>query len=227
MGINPTDMVVFDPGRKCARRHAHQYGAATAGAPAVGDPSWWVPEMGCREPTGGTDDSDDRANGLPADPGHGRFYRGSRPTFEQRLNDKETVIVDTRPRSTYTGEKSREMRPGRIPGAINRVYKARPRSAGNLKSRMNWRGPMRTIIPAQRCDGGCLLPHGPSGQSDIFCTQGDARLPERQVVRRQLDRLGQYAHCQLKKGNAMQKSVPGMRCQESDFFPTECPLKNG
>ena len=43
-------------------------------------------------------------------------------TVKSTLGDGKTIILDTRPREYYLGEKSDEARAGHIPGAVNRPY---------------------------------------------------------------------------------------------------------
>ena len=66
-----------------------------------------------------------------------------------RVNDRATVIVDTRPADYFRGEKSDEARAGHIPGAVNRSSKDDLGKGEQLKPIAELAAAYAAIIPAK------------------------------------------------------------------------------
>lgn len=148
MGVKPNDMIVFDPGDSvrdatliamALERLGHQrWGILHGGYPK------WVAEGRPVQQTIPTIAKTDYP--LPSQPDD---VTVDAKYIASRLGDEKTLIIDTRPAEYYTGESSREMRPGRIPGAINHVYKEDLDDAGNLKPVPELTAAYSKIIPAK------------------------------------------------------------------------------
>jgi thiosulfate/3-mercaptopyruvate sulfurtransferase len=148
LGITSSDMVVFDPGDSvrdatlismALQRLGHQHWAILHG----GFPKWSAEERPVDQviPAIATTAYQPATNQ--------DLFTVDASYIAERLTDNKTIIIDTRPKEYFTGESSREMRAGRIPGAVNHVYKEDLDAAGNLKPVDELAEAYRKLIPAK------------------------------------------------------------------------------
>jgi thiosulfate/3-mercaptopyruvate sulfurtransferase len=148
MGIDPADMVALVPGD--AVRDATLIGM---GLERVGHSRWvildggfakWIAEKRPVE----TSLPDAAATDYPA-PASPDDFTVDYKEVGKRLNDGRTVIIDTRPPEYFSGEKSKEARPGHIPGAVNRPYSEDLAEDGTLRSVADLQAAYAALVPTQ------------------------------------------------------------------------------
>ncbi len=136
-----------------------------------------------------------RRSAYPAKPGADTFSV-SYATVLSHVQKKSALILDVRPEDYFTGKKSDEARAGHIPGAVNRVFSADLAKIDSYTGFKPLKELTESLCQTHSVPGypGCgALPHRPSGQPDVFCPEAPAGLPERLLVRRELDRVGRKA----------------------------------
>ncbi len=148
LGIKPTDMVVFDPGESvrdatlismALERLGHErWGILHGGYPQ------WSAEKRPVEMTIPTF----AATEYPLPAGNDDFTVDARFVAD-RLGDGKTVVLDARPSEYFTGQKSSEMRPGHIPGAVNHAFSEDLDDKGNVKPVAELAAAYQQLIPTK------------------------------------------------------------------------------
>ncbi len=147
LGVRPDDMVVLDPGENVrdatlVSMMLQRVGHARWGIMHGGFPKWSGEgrRVEATIPTVARTD-------YPLPP-RGDVFTVDAQHIAQRLGDGKTVLLDTRPTENFTGEESSEMRPGHIPGAVNRAFKRDLDAAGNLKPAAELAAEYQQLIPS-------------------------------------------------------------------------------
>ncbi len=181
LGIHPTDMVVFDPGESV--RDATLISMALE---RLGHQRWGILHGGFPKWTAEQHPIDKTlprvaASNYPV-PAHGDDFTVDAAGIAKRLHDAATVILDTRPKEYYTGDKSSEMRPGHIPGALSHVFKEDLDQLGNLKPVPELAAAYQKLIPSLETPVVVYCRTGHQAQPGLLCSQGSAWIQEGHVV---------------------------------------------
>jgi thiosulfate/3-mercaptopyruvate sulfurtransferase len=148
MGIKPTDTVVIVPGDKL--RDATLVGMALN---RVGHKRWAILEGGFDKWAGEKRPVDNRLPAITATTYQARSGADDFSVDHQdvlaALDEKQTVIIDSRPAAYFTGEESDEARAGHVPGAVNRPYSEDLRDDGHLKPVSELIAAYEALIPSK------------------------------------------------------------------------------
>ena len=148
MGVNPTDTVVLVPGD--AVRDATLIGM---GLERVGHARWAILKGGFAKWAAEKRPLDTAlptvaATDYPA-PASADDFTVDYKAVQARLDDGQTVIIDTRPPEFFSGEKSSEARPGHIPRAVNRPYSEDLAEDGAWKPTADLEAAYAALIPSK------------------------------------------------------------------------------
>jgi thiosulfate/3-mercaptopyruvate sulfurtransferase len=147
MGIKATDTVVVVPGDKL--RDATLVGMALN---RVGHKHWAILDGGFEKWAAEKRPVDNKlpaiaATTYQAGSGADDFTIGHQAILTA-MDDRQTVIIDTRPAAYFAGEESDEARAGHVPGAVNRPYSEDLRDDGHLKPVSELTAAYQALIPS-------------------------------------------------------------------------------